>query len=71
MRGQHGDLLEHVLPCLLSLPARGRNADDDVPEGLACKAPEFAFAHREGQDVGRSIFFAIEFVQLMHSIIVS
>lgn len=69
--GQHGDLLEDVLARLLRLPAGGRNADDDVPEGLAGKAAEIAFAHRERQDVGRTILLAIDLVQLMNSIVVS
>jgi hypothetical protein len=69
--GQHRDLLEDVLAGVLGLPTGGGHADDDVSEDLAGKAAEFAFAHRERQDVGRAILFAIDFVQLMNSIVVS
>lgn len=71
MRGQHGDLLEDVLAGLLRLPARRGHADDDVPEDLARKAAELAFAHRERKDVGRTILLAIDLVQLMNTIVVS
>lgn len=71
MSRKHRDLLEDVLAGLLSLSTCRGNADDDVPQDFVREAAEVTFAHRERQDVGRAIFSAIDFVQLMNSIIVS
>ena len=68
---QHRDLLEDARPTLIGLFPRGRNADNDVAENTARELGELALLHRERKHVGRAIFIAIDFVQLMDAFVVS
>ncbi len=71
MREQHRDLVSDRDAALISLFPRGRNAHDDVAENSARELGELAFLHRERKHISRSIFTAIDFVQLMNAFVIS
>ena len=71
---EHRDLVERRTPGLFGLGTRRRHAHDDVAEQTrnAGRRPSWqtaTFAHREGKNVGRPIFFSIEPVQLLDLIV--
>ena len=70
MGEEHGDLVEEVDLALIGLFPRGLHADDDVPQRTPRKLGELAFLERECEHVGRTIFTAIDFVQLMDAFVV-
>lgn len=71
MSEQHRDLVLDRDAALIRLFPRGRNADNDVPENSAGELGELALLHRERKHIGRPVFTAIDFVQLMDAFIVS
>jgi len=71
VREEHGDLGKEGSPRGKGLLPGRRNAHDDVAEQAAGERAELTLVHRERQDVRRSVFTTIEFVQFMNSFIVS
>lgn len=78
MREEHRHLGEHRDPLRKSLPARGGNADDHVPQeerlalgGADAREPgNRRFLHREREHVGGAVLSAIDFVQSMNARVV-
>ena len=68
---EHRDLVHDRHAALIRLFLRGRDADNDVAENRAGELGELALLHRERKHIGRTIFTAIVFVQLMDAFIVS
>lgn len=68
---EHRDLVQDGDAALIRLFPRGRNADNDVPENCAGELGELALLHRERKHIGRPVFTAIDFVQLMDAFVVS
>ena len=66
---EHRDFVENVGPTGFGLPPGRWNAHNHIAEQPSCQSPELAFAHGKRKYVGWAIFFAIEFVQLMHSFV--
>lgn len=67
---EHRDLVEEARAALIGLFLRGRNADNDIPENTAGELGELSLLHRERKHVGRTIFVAIDLVQLMDAFVV-
>lgn len=71
MCDEHRDLFQDLhLPLVGLFPGR-LDADDDIAQNLACEMPQLAFAHREGEHIGRAIFMAIDAIELMDGFVVS
>ena len=78
MGEEHRHLGQHRDPLRKSLPARGGNAHDHVPEkerlalgrADAREPRNRGFLHREREHVGGAVFSAIDFVQSMNARIV-
>lgn len=67
---EHRDLVQDRNTALVRLFPRGRNAHNDVAENGAGELGELALLHRERKHVGRPVFTAIDFVQLMDAFLV-
>jgi hypothetical protein len=67
---QHRDLVEEALAPRYGLSPRGRDAHNDVAEDGAREVTVLPLAHREREHVGRAVLSTIDFVQLMHAIVV-
>ena len=70
MSEEHGDLFEDRHLLRASLLPGGWNAHNDVTENVAGQRAELALVHREGQNVRRAIFAAIDLVQLMDAFVI-
>ena len=65
VREQKSDLGRGRVLSLAGLPSCGVERDHDVPEEIAGELAAFAFAHREREDVGRTILAAVIAVELV------
>jgi hypothetical protein len=71
MREEHRDLVQDARSSLIGLFPRGRDADNDVAQGVAGELGEVPFTHREREHIRWPIFMTIDFVQLMDAFVVS
>lgn len=70
MGGQHGHFIEHRAPSLIRLFPGGRDADNDITEGVARELGEVSLSQSEGEHVGWTIFLAVRLVQFVNARIV-
>lgn len=71
MREEHRHLVQDRPAVGLGLLAGSIDAHNDVAEHVAGQRAELALVHRERENVGRSIFMPIDFVQLVDVFVVS